>query len=83
MRLSGCSAAYNGMAYLDWWAADPYHFGAYSYYQVGQTTQFSGYEQVREGNIHFCGEHTSIGFQGYMEGAVESAERLARRWPAL
>jgi hypothetical protein len=50
----GCAAAYNGMAYLDWWATDPFHFGAYSYYQRGQYTQFAGYEKVRKGNIHFC-----------------------------
>ena len=27
---------------------------------------------------HFCGEHTSIDFQGYLNGAVETGERAAR-----
>jgi monoamine oxidase len=27
--------------------------------------------------VHFAGEHTSVDFQGYMEGAVESGERAA------
>jgi len=27
--------------------------------------------------VHFCGEHTSIDAQGYLEGAVETAERAA------
>ena len=34
----------------------------------GQYTSFAGYEGVREGNVHFAGEHTSYEFQGYMEG---------------
>jgi monoamine oxidase len=29
------------------------------------------------GNCHFAGEHTSIDFQGYLNGAVESGERAA------
>ena len=32
---------------------------------------------MREGNLHFCGEHTSE-FQGFMNGAVESGERVAQ-----
>jgi monoamine oxidase len=79
----GCLAAYNGRAYLDWWATDRFHYGAYAYYQLGQYTRFAGYERVREGNVHFCGEHTSIAFQGFIEGAVRSAERIALDWPNL
>jgi monoamine oxidase len=30
------------------------------------------------GNLHFCGEHTSIDFQGYMEGGCESGTRVAQ-----
>lgn len=44
---------------------------------------FAGIEKEREGNVHFCGEATDLGFQGYMEGAVRSAERLAFHWPRL
>jgi monoamine oxidase len=46
-----------------------------------------GFENVREGNVHFCGEATEMEFEGYMEGAVRAAERLAERlalnWPKL
>jgi monoamine oxidase len=73
----GTTAAFTGRAYRDFWHADPWHRGAYSYFRVGQYTGFSGYEKVPEGNIHFCGEHTSSQFQGYMEGALESADRVA------
>ena len=56
---------------------DPRLFGAWSQYNVGQYTGFSGIEPVREGNIHFAGEHTSLENQGFIEGAVETGERVA------
>jgi monoamine oxidase len=73
----GVSAAYEGKAYRDAWALDPLHRGAYSYYRPGQYTDFAGYEKQREGNRFFCGEHTSVQFQGYMEGAIRTGERAA------
>jgi hypothetical protein len=45
--------------------------------EPGQYTKFSGVEREQEGNVHFCGEHTSIDFQGYLNGAVETGERAA------
>jgi monoamine oxidase len=33
-------------------------------------------ERERQGNCHFAGEHTSVDFQGYLNGAVESGERV-------
>jgi monoamine oxidase len=57
---------------------DPHLRGAWSQYNIGQYTGFSGIEKVPEGNIHFAGEHTSPAFQGYMEGAVRSGARAAR-----
>jgi monoamine oxidase len=75
--LPGLSATWNGRATVDWWAGNPYSRGSYSYWQVGQYTRFAGIEGVQEGNAHFCGEHTSIEAQGYLEGAVESGERAA------
>jgi monoamine oxidase len=50
---------------------------SYSYWKVGQYTGFSGIEREPEGNCFFCGEHTSIDFQGYLNGAVETGERAA------
>jgi monoamine oxidase len=55
-------------------------FGAsYSFYKVGQYTTFAGYERVRQGGVLFCGEHTSIDFQGFMEGAASEGRRAARQ----
>jgi monoamine oxidase len=52
--------------------------GAYSNFLVGQYTSFCGGQSLRAGNLHFAGEHTSVAFQGYMEGAVRSGVRAAK-----
>jgi monoamine oxidase len=75
----GVSDAFTGAAWRDAWALDPWHRGAYSYYRPGQYTDFGGYEKQREGNRYFCGEHTSVQFQGYMEGAIRSGELAAEQ----
>ena len=42
------------------------------------TRRFIGIEPVRQGNVHFCGEHCSINFGGFMNGAVETGNALQR-----
>ena len=51
--------------------------GSYSYWKVGQYQAFAGIEGRPEGSCHFAGEHTSIDFQGYLNGAVETGQRAA------
>lgn len=75
--ISGISSAFNGKAYVDYWQANPYTRGSYSYWKVGQYAAFAGAERERSGNCHFAGEHTSIDFQGYLNGAVDSGYRAA------
>jgi monoamine oxidase len=75
--LPGLSSHWNGRATVDWWKGNPYTRGSYSYWQVGQYTRFAGVEREPQGGVHFCGEHTSIDAQGYLEGAVETGERAA------
>jgi monoamine oxidase len=70
-------SSFNGRAVLDYWTGRPFTRGSYAYYRVGQMTAFAGVEGKPSGNCHFCGEHTSYTFQGYMEGAVRSGERAA------
>lgn len=62
---------------IDYWMGYPYTLGSYAYWGVGQYTKFVGVESEPEGNCHFAGEHTSLDFQGYLNGAVESGERAA------
>jgi monoamine oxidase len=73
----GVKAAYNGRSYYVWSSGDPHLLGAYSYLAVGQYTGFNGIQGQREGNLHFAGEHTSVDFQGYIEGALRSGYRCA------
>ena len=76
--LPGITAAWNGRAYYNIGLLDPHILGAWSYWRTGQYTTFAGYEGVAEGRAHFCGEHTDQEFQGFMEGAVRSGQRVAR-----
>ena len=75
--LPGISDRWNGRATVDFWKGYRWTRGSYSYWKVGQYTDFAGVEREREGNCHFAGEHTSIDAQGYLNGAVETGERAA------
>lgn len=73
----GISAHYTGRAALSYPTGDPNLLGSYSCWRVGQYTQFAGYEGVRQGPLFFAGEHCSLEFQGYMEGAAREGARAA------
>ena len=75
--LPGLTAQWNRKWQLQDWPSYPLTRGSYSYWKVGQYTSFAGVESEIEGNCHFCGEHTSIDSQGYLNGAVETGERAA------
>jgi monoamine oxidase len=75
--LPGITPHWNGRATVDYWTGYQWTKGSYSYWKVGQYTKFGGIEGVQEGNVHFCGEHTSVDFQGYLNGAVETGYRAA------
>jgi|HubBroStandDraft_4_1064222.scaffolds.fasta_scaffold00272_4 monoamine oxidase len=65
--------------FMDWptetWTEASYHFP--NTHEVTTWGPFfrSGYG----GWLHFAGEHTCYAFVGYMEGALQSGHRLARR----
>ncbi len=75
--LPGATKAWNGKATVDFWPGYPWAKGSYAYWKVGQYQRFAGMEGRRQGNCHFAGEHTSIDFQGYLNGAVETGQRAA------
>ncbi|MGZ8667692.1 MAG: FAD-dependent oxidoreductase [Solirubrobacterales bacterium] len=75
--VSGISEDFNGRAWLDQWSADPWSRGSYSAFLPGQVTDFLGAIARAEGGLHFAGEHTSVAYQGFLEGAVRSGERCA------
>ncbi len=59
------------------WPTHPFTKGSYTCYRPGQWG-FWSLEGVREGNLHFCGEHCSLDFQGWMEGAAETGALVAQ-----
>ncbi len=75
----GTTAAFTGRAYEDHWARDPWVHGAYSYYRVGQANTYGQLAGATDGRFLFAGEHTSIDNIGFLDGAVETGERAARR----
>ena len=75
--LPGATEAWNGKATIDFWPGYEWTKGSYSYWKVGQYQRFAGMEARRQGNCLFAGEHTSIDFQGYLNGAVETGQRAA------
>jgi monoamine oxidase len=74
----GTAATYRpGHALRMHWPSAPFALGSYAAYRPGQTA-FEGSEGRRVGNLHFCGEHTSIAFQGLMEGACATGAFTAQ-----
>ncbi len=73
----GTSTAYlPGSAFRMHWPTAPFAKGSYACYRPGQR-RFYGIEGHRVRNLHFCGEHCSLDFQGYMEGACETGAKVA------
>jgi monoamine oxidase len=60
------------------WSNEARYGGSYAAYRPGQITAF--WQVLREpcGPLHLAGEHVAT-WTGYLEGAVESGERIAAR----
>lgn len=59
------------------WEADPWSRGGYAVFDPSYTATGRGWLAQPCGRIVFAGEHTSLRWQGYMNGAVESGHRAA------
>jgi monoamine oxidase len=75
--LPGATANWNNQATIDYWAGYEWSKGSYSFWKVGQYRAFAGIERTEQNGCHFAGEHTSIDFQGYLQGGVETGARAA------
>lgn len=60
------------------WDEDEWARGASSYYKPGQFSSLLPHVARPEGRIHFAGEHTSVWIDGWMQGALESGNRVAQ-----
>ena len=65
------------------WDDDPWARGGYAYFDPGFDPLWRAWLARPAGRIVFAGEHTSIKFQGYMNGAVETGLRAAAEIAAL
>jgi monoamine oxidase len=61
------------------WPNDPLTLGGYSFPAPGEVTTVGPLLHNGLGRLHFCGEHASYQFVGYMEGALNSGVLLAKR----
>ena len=59
------------------WEQDPYARGGYAYVDPSFDPELRPWLARPAGRLFFAGEHTSIKWQGYMNGAVESGRRAA------
>ncbi|MFL6588676.1 MAG: flavin monoamine oxidase family protein [Chthoniobacterales bacterium] len=74
----GVAEAFTKKAMRQHWPSAPFTLGSYTCFKPGQYTTLADSIATSVGNLFFAGEHTSVGFNGYMEGAAESGERAAK-----
>lgn len=71
----------SGARRLGWhqirWAREPYAQGGYAYFSPGFSPSLRSHLARPYGRLFFAGEHTSVAWQGYMNGAVQSGRRAA------
>ena len=65
------------------WEQDPFARGGYAYFDPAFDPALRAWLARPSGRLFFAGEHTSIKWQGYMNGAVESGRRAAAEVAAV
>lgn len=74
----GTAGAYlPGSATRMHWPTAPHYRGSNACFRPGKASWVPIVGVAQDG-VHFCGEHTLTEYQGYMEGACESGERVAQ-----
>ncbi|HUO07654.1 MAG TPA: FAD-dependent oxidoreductase [Phycisphaerae bacterium] len=61
------------------WPSDPYTKAGYTFFAPRQVTSIGPTLKAGIGRLHFAGEYASLGFPGYMEGALETGVAVARQ----
>ena len=65
------------------WEADPWARGGYAFFDASYDPALRPWLARPAGRLFFAGEHTSLRWQGYMNGAVESGRRAAAEVAAV
>jgi monoamine oxidase len=72
-------ASFERARFMDW-PSDPWVKGSYSFTAPGEVTTLGPQlQQPLAGRVFLAGEHTCYAFVGYMEGALQSGARAAKR----
>jgi monoamine oxidase len=75
----GVRASFERGRFMDW-PSDPWVKGSYSFPAPGEVTRLGPQlQQPLADRVVLAGEHTCYAFVGYMEGALQSGARAARR----
>ncbi|MEN3371023.1 MAG: monoamine oxidase [Verrucomicrobiota bacterium] len=74
----GTLDAFTKKAVRQHWPSSPFVLGSYTCYKPGQYSSLADSVATPVGNMFFAGEHTSVEFNGYMEGAAETGQRAAK-----
>lgn len=80
---AGISNSFNNKVGRFHWPSYAYSKGSYACYKPGQITTFGGAEQETAGNVFFAGEHCSLDYQGYMNGAAVTGREAAENILAI
>jgi monoamine oxidase len=73
----GVEGQWLGTALRAYWPSNPFIRASYAAYRPGQWTGIRGAEGTTVGRLYFAGEHTSLDWQGYMNGGAESGRVAA------
>ena len=65
------------------WEHDPLARGGYAYFDPAFDPSLRAWLALPCDHLFFAGEHTSLKWQGYMNGAVESGRRAAAEVAAV
>jgi monoamine oxidase len=65
------------------WEDDPWARGGYAFFDPAYDPGLRGWLARPFGRLFFAGEHTSVRWQGYMNGAIESGRRAAAEIEAM
>jgi len=75
----GITASFVRARFMDW-PSDPWVKGSYSFPAPGEVTTLGPQlQQPLAGRVFLAGEHTCYAFVGYMEGALQSGARAAKK----
>jgi len=74
---NGAQKAYTGSNIKFCWSKYPFSQAGYSCFKKGQWGTLAGWEVVPIEDIYFAGEHVSLDFQGYMNGAAQTGRIAA------